>query len=503
MVDYVVSKMDVGKARKGVVVFARGGVKLLTNAQMFDDLHQKSLSKAIRDSRFQAESASVFNMPFGGRDKVDHVVVVGLGKNGAKTLNDWRTAGVYAANSLHDCGVEEAFVLFEEHKHTDKGTEADAAVAGAFVEGLEMGLYRFNRFKTEQKEHQKPKLKRVHLLVAGGSTKDAELAVAQAVAQAAGVNLARDLVNLPPNYANPDLMVQTAAELSRLGIGVEVLGEQEMKALGFGMLLAVGQGAAQESRLIVLKYTGNPDVQEHKAIVGKGVMFDTGGYDIKSASGMLHMKCDMAGAAAVMGAVKALAERKSKVNVIGVCGCVMNMVSSKAFLPSDVLTSYKGLTVEIGNTDAEGRLVLGDALAYTIDKYKPSEIVDLATLTGACMVALGSAYAGLFSNNEKLASVLEKAGAATGEKLWRLPVGAEYSACLRSQVADVNNVSSVPYGGASTAAAFLHKFVEDTPWAHLDIAGVAMNEKIPGSLPLKGATGFGVRLLVHYLESTK
>jgi leucyl aminopeptidase len=317
-----------------------------------------------------------------------------------------------------------------------------------------------------------------------------------------GVAITRDLVNLPPNYANPDLMVETAKNLKKDKISVQILGEKELAKLGMGMLLAVGQGSEQESRLIVMKYNGDGKAP-YKAVVGKGVMFDTGGYDIKPAAGMLHMKADMGGAGAVMGMMKALAKRKSKVNVIGVCGCVMNMVSAKAFLPSDILTSYKGLTVEVGNTDAEGRLVLGDALAYIIDKEKPVEVLDIATLTGAVMMALGGSYAGIFTEHTNIAKGLKKAGKYTGENVWRLPVNKKYGSMLKSKIADIGNMADSPWGGASTAAAFLQKFVGDTPWAHIDIAGVAMTEKIGGNIPVSGAGGFGVRLLVNYLENSK
>jgi leucyl aminopeptidase len=247
-----------------------------------------------------------------------------------------------------------------------------------------------------------------------------------------------------------------------------------------------------------MRYRGGGKKKPFRAVVGKGVMFDTGGYNLKPPASMEAMKSDMAGAAAVMGLMKSLALRKSRVNVIGVCGCAVNLVSDKAYLPSAVIRSYKGLTVEIGNTDAEGRLVLADAMAYVIERENPSELIDLATLTGSCMVALGGQYAGLFSTNERMANGLVKAGEQTGERLWRLPVDDSYAA--KPRLADVNN-DGKRYGGASTAAVFLKRFVGDTPWAHLDIAGVALSEKIPEPLfPVKGATGFGVRLLVNYLE---
>jgi leucyl aminopeptidase len=266
------------------------------------------------------------------------------------------------------------------------------------------------------------------------------------------------------------------------------------------LILAVGAGAAKEHPpcLIVMKYRGAGKEATFRAVVGKGVTFDTGGYNLKPTGSMETMKSDMAGGGAVIGLMKALAARKSRANVIGVCGCVVNMVSDRAYLPGTILKSYKGLTVEVGNTDAEGRLVLADAIAYVMDTEKPHELIDLATLTGSCMVALGGQYAGLFSNDDRLAEALLESGRKTGERLWRMPIDDAYAA--KPQLADLNN-DGKRYGGASTAAVFLKRFAGDVPWAHLDIAGVALTEKISEPfLPVKGATGFGVRLLVDYLE---
>jgi len=309
-------------------------------------------------------------------------------------------------------------------------------------------------------------------------------------------------VNLSPNVALPAFMAREARKPSRLSVAVEVMDHQRLRQLGLNLMLAVGAGAApdQQPQLILLRYAGGRKADPFRAVVGKGVMFDSGGYNLKPTGSLETMKSDMAGAAAVLGTMKALALRRSPVNVIGVCGCVVNLVSSRAYLPGAVLRSYKGLQVEIGNTDAEGRLVLADAMAYLIKRDKPALLIDLATLTGACMVALGGLYAGLFSTDDRLAAALLQAGEETGERLWRMPVDDAYAA--KTQVADLSN-NGRRYGGASTAAVFLKKFAGDTPWAHLDIAGVALNEKIPedSQFPVKGATGFGVRLLVNYLEA--
>lgn len=476
-----------------LVVFAKNEAKLLPEAVKIDKACGSAISKAIKNSRFQGADESIFEIAAPVSEDFSRIIVSGMGDVKKATVHDWRLSGIAVGNALDAAGVAEAAVLFEDMKEEIDEVEA-------FVEGIYLAMYRFEKFLTDQKKHQKATFKKLTLHVSDKESKTIKAVMSGIDGLMEGVALARDLVNMPPNYGNPDLMAKTAKDLKKDNISVKVLGEKELEKLGMGMLLAVGQGSAQESRLIVMKYNGAGKAP-YKAVVGKGVMFDTGGYDIKPADGMLHMKADMGGAGAVMGMMKALAKRKSKVNVIGVCGCVMNMISDKAFLPSDVLTSYKGLTVEVGNTDAEGRLVLGDALAYVIDKEKPAQVIDMATLTGACMLALGGQYAGLFSEHEEIVKGLEAAGERSGEKVWRLPVNKKYGAMLQSKIADMNNMANKPWGGASTAAAFLQKFVGDTPWAHLDIAGVAMSEKIGGNINVSGSNGFGVRLMVNYLEN--
>jgi leucyl aminopeptidase len=479
-----------------LVLFAKKGGKLLPSATVIDKACGNAISQAIKSSRFQGEAQESFTINAAISDRIGQVVVIGTGDTQKAPIDDWRLAGIEAGTILDKAGTTEAGVLFEDVKLKEHD------VAEAFMEGFYLAMYRFEQFLTDQKKHQKQCFKQLVLMLSNNNSKEVKKAIKDVEGLMTGVATTRDLVNLPPNYANPDLMAKTAKELKKEGISVQILGERELQKLGMGMLLAVGQGADQESRLIVMKYNG-AGKSPYKAVVGKGVMFDTGGYDIKPAAGMLHMKADMGGAGAVMGMMQALARRKSKVNVIGVCGCVMNMISGRAFLPSDVLTSYKGLTVEVGNTDAEGRLVLGDALAYIIDKEKPAEIIDIATLTGAVMMSLGGVYAGVFSEHEHMAEGLKKSGEHTGERVWQLPVSAKYGKMLKSKVADMNNMADSPWGGASTAAAFLQKFVGETPWAHLDIAGVAMTEKIGGNIPVSGSNGFGVRLLVNYLENSK
>ncbi|MBM3515134.1 MAG: leucyl aminopeptidase, partial [Alphaproteobacteria bacterium] len=318
-------------------------------------------------------------------------------------------------------------------------------------------------------------------------------------ALAAGVAFTRDLVTEPANVIYPEAFVDRCKELKSLGIEMDVLGEKEMKKLGMGALLGVGQGSMRESKLLVLKWDGASDKSlKPLALIGKGVCFDTGGISLKQPGGMWDMKWDMAGAGAVAGAMLTLAKRKAKANVIGFCGLVENMPDAKAQRPGDVVTSMSGQTIEVQNTDAEGRLVLCDVLTYAQQKYQPRAIVDLATLTGAIIQTLSEHYAGMFTNDDDLANRLFKAGQDTGERLWRLPMGEEYDKELKSLIADMKNIGG-GRAGSITAAQFLKRFIKDTPWAHLDIAGTVWNEK-GTALAAPGATGFGVRLLNRFVQ---
>jgi leucyl aminopeptidase len=313
------------------------------------------------------------------------------------------------------------------------------------------------------------------------------------------VMLARDLVNLPPNDLGPAEFAGYAQGLEKLGVDVEVLGEKQMAKLGMRALLGVGEGSERESKLAIMRWRGTKAKgTKPVAIVGKGVVFDTGGISIKPAGGMEDMKGDMAGAACVVGLMHALAARKAKVDVVGVIGLVENMPDGRAQRPGDIVTAMSGTTIEIINTDAEGRLVLADALHYTIDRFKPQWVIDLATLTGAIIVALGNHHAGLFSNDDELAEGITAAGLDTGEAVWRLPLGKPYDKLIDSKFADVKNAGG-RWAGSITAAQFLQRFVGDTPWAHLDIAGTGMGS--PKSDTNAGwASGFGVRLLDRYVR---
>ncbi|HYJ58506.1 MAG TPA: leucyl aminopeptidase, partial [Methyloceanibacter sp.] len=324
-------------------------------------------------------------------------------------------------------------------------------------------------------------------------------AAAQAFApvrgMAEGVALARDLVNEPANVLGPTEFAARAKALTKLGVQVELLGPKVLQKLGMGALLAVGQGSDRPSHVVVMQWKGaGVKGGDPIAIVGKGVTFDTGGISLKPAAGMEDMKGDMAGAACVVGLMHELAARKATVNVVGIIGLVENMPSGSAQRPGDVVTSMSGQTIEVLNTDAEGRMVLADCLWYAQKRFKPKAIVNLATLTGAVMVALGKEHAGLFSNNDELSERLTAAGRATGEKLWRLPLGAKYDKMIDSKVADMKNTGG-KWGGSISAAQFLQRFIKDnTPWAHLDIAGTAMSS-VDSEINRSWGSGFGVRLL--------
>ncbi|HEY4986513.1 MAG TPA: leucyl aminopeptidase, partial [Bradyrhizobium sp.] len=321
----------------------------------------------------------------------------------------------------------------------------------------------------------------------------ARKAFAPAAHVADGVIIARDLVNEPPNVLYPEEFARRAAALRKLGVVVEVLDVKAMTKLGMGALLGVSQGSARPGRMVVMRWNGGKAGEQPVAFIGKGVCFDTGGISIKSSGGMEDMKGDMGGAACVVGLMHALAGRKAKANVVGAIGLVENMPDGNAQRPGDIVTSMSGQTIEIINTDAEGRLVLADVLWYVAQKFKPKFMVDLATLTGAIMVALGTEYAGLFSNNDELAERLAKVGLDTGERVWRMPLGPEYDKMIDSQFADMKN-AGVRHGGSITAAQFLQRFVDGTPWAHLDIAGTAMGAP-KSEINQSWASGYGVRLL--------
>jgi leucyl aminopeptidase len=359
--------------------------------------------------------------------------------------------------------------------------------------GATLAAYRFDKYLTKEKPEKKPSLATVR--VCGADPKAAKAAYKPLKAVAQGVAFTRDLVSEPANILHPEEFAKRVKALDKLGLEIEVLGEAEMAKLGMGSLLGVGQGSRRESQLAVIQWKGAKDKKAQPiAFVGKGVCFDSGGISIKPAEGMEDMKWDMGGAGAVAGLMVALAVRKAKVNVVGILGLVENMPDGAAQRPGDIVRSMSGQTIEVINTDAEGRLVLADALWYCQDRFKPKFMVDLATLTGAIIVALGHDYAGLFSNDDALAANLLKAGAGEGENLWRMPLPPQYDRMLDTLAADMKNIGGRA-GGSITAALFIQRFVNGLPWAHLDIASTAWKKPSTNATIPDGATGFGVRLL--------
>ncbi|MBO9499402.1 MAG: leucyl aminopeptidase [Novosphingobium sp.] len=368
--------------------------------------------------------------------------------------------------------------------------------AAAVLLGLRLRAWRHD-YRTRLKDEQKVSLAEAVITGAPAGTEAAWNALEGVVA---GVEFTRELVTEPANIIYPESFVERCkARFEGTGVEITVLDETEMAALGMGALLGVAQGSARKPRLLALKWNGGAADEKPVAFVGKGVTFDTGGISIKPAAGMEDMKWDMGGAGAVAGALLALAKRKAKANIVGVCGLVENMPDGNAQRPGDVVTSMSGQTIEVINTDAEGRLVLCDAITWVQKEHQPTAIVDLATLTGAIIISLAHEYAGMFCNDEPLAEKLNAAGKATGEGLWRMPIGPAYDKMIDSPIADMKNVGS-RWGGSITAAQFIQRFVETgTPWAHLDIAGTVWVDK-PGATWDKGATGFGVRLLDRFVR---
>ena len=444
-----------------------------------DALSGGAAGRAFAQGRFKAAKGQSLDLLAAG--DAARVVIAGAGPR-AHAAAEQAAASVYAAVKASGATT----IRF------DGGELSGEEIAHAAF-GVRLAAYRFDRYRTKEKPEQKPSIATVRFVT--GEADAAKAAFAPLAALAEGVAFTRDLVSEPANILYPAEFARRVKALEPMGLQVEILGEAEMAKLGMGSLLCVGQGSRRESQLAVIQWRGDEDPEAQPiAFVGKGVCFDTGGISIKPADGMEDMKWDMGGAGAVAGLMHALAGRKAKVNVVGILGLVENMPDGAAVRPGDVVTSMSGQTIEVINTDAEGRLVLADALWYCQDRFKPKFMIDLATLTGAIIVSLGNDYAGLFSNDDALSEALLSASKASGEPLWRMPMPSQYEKQFDSLIADMKNVGGRP-GGSITAALILQKFVNDTPWAHLDIAGVAWRKPSTNPTIPDGASGFGVRLL--------
>ncbi len=430
--------------------------------------------------------------PGGGFSRI---VLFGVGAPGALRALDLEMLGGAAAGVIQALKAETAAIAADLGL---AGLEAQEA-ASLIGSGVKLRVYSFTRYKSK-KPDGKP-LKEVSILTSDAKGARQRFHAHDAVAE--GVHLARDLVNEPPNHLHPVEFAERMKPLADLGLKVSVMTPAQMKKLGMNALLGVAQGSAHEARIVIMEWKGGKAGEQPLAFIGKGVTFDTGGISIKPAAGMEDMKGDMGGAACVAGLMMALARRKAKVNAVGAIGLVENMPDGKAQRPGDIVTSMSGQTIAVLNTDAEGRLVLADVLWYVQDRFKPRFMIDLATLTGAILVALGKEHAGLFSNNDELAQRLSDAGHATGEKVWRMPLAPEYDRIIDHDVADVKNTGG-RHAGSITAAQFLQRFVNGVPWAHLDVAGTAM-DGTRTAINQSWGPGWGVRLLdrlvAKYYES--
>ena len=446
---------------------------------------------ALKRSRFEGDTGSVVEI-FLEADDGRRLIVAGTGAK----ANDGDAPEKFAG-----AAIARLLTSGETHAVIDlTGMKLDADEAARVALATALRGWRYDRYRTRIKEKQKVTLTTVTIVGAGQAAEERYATRYASVVE--GVSLTRELVTEPANIIYPESFVERVTEsIKGLGLEIQVLGRDEMAKLGMGALLGVAQGSVREPKMLVLKWNGGKSGDAPVAFIGKGVTFDTGGISIKPAQNMEAMKWDMGGAGAVAGAMKALAGRKAKANVVGVCGMVENMPDGNAQRPGDVVTTMSGQTVEVINTDAEGRLVLCDAMTWTQRTFKPKAMIDLATLTGAMVITLGHEYAGFFANDEKLSAQLIKAADKSGDKLWRQPLADAYDRLIDSPIADMKNVGPRE-AGSITAAQFLNRYVEDgVAWAHLDIAGMAWADKASATAE-KGATGYGVRLLDQYIADT-
>jgi leucyl aminopeptidase len=483
------ARVEAGADAGTLVIFAGKDDALSPAAQNLLGAYRETLRKAAATAKFKGSTSSALDLLAPAGLAWSRLLVVGTSpKKGAEASapgTDHATLGGYVMSKIG--GSDKVTIAFD----LPEAPKDAAAAAADFALGLRLRAYKFDLYKSKKPEDDE-KDTAVRVSIALADPEAARKAAGARDAIAEGVAIARDLVNEPANVLYPVEFAERTRELEKLGVEVEILDVAALEKIGMRTLLGVGQGSRRESRVVIMRWkgasTGSP-----VAFIGKGVCFDTGGISIKPAGGMEDMKGDMAGAACVVGLMHALAARKAKVDVIGAIGIVENMPDGNAQRPGDIVKSLAGHTVEVINTDAEGRLVLADVLWYVQDRFKPKFMIDLATLTGAILVALGNEHAGLFSNDDELAARLSAAGQATGEKVWRMPLGAAYDKLIDSKFADMKNVGG-RHAGSITAAQFLKRFVNDVPWAHLDIAGTGMGSP-QTDINQSWASGWGVRLL--------
>ncbi len=485
-IDFVSGDLEASLGADAVLAVLAFEEKVLSPAaQAADAASGGAIQRALSAGRFKGSKSQTLDILAPGGLKAARLLVVGAGKQAEFDLLAIEQAAAAAFQVVKASGLATLVLDFS-------GLSPEQAARAGFA--VRLAAYRFDRYRTKEKPEAKPSIGRV--LIAVSDVAAAMTAYATEAAVADGVIFTRDLVSEPANILYPAEFAKRVKALETLGLEVEILGEAEMEKLGMGSLLGVGQGSRRESQLAVIQWKGAADKDAQPvAFVGKGVCFDTGGISIKPADGMEDMKFDMGGAGAVSGLMCALASRKAKVNAIGILGLVENMPDGNAQRPGDIVTSMSGQTIEVINTDAEGRLVLADAIWYCQDRFKPKFIVDLATLTGAIIIALGNDYAGLFSNDDTLSDNLLAASKAENEPLWRMPLPPQYDKLIDSPAADMKNIGGRA-GGSITAALFIKRFIKDgLPWAHLDIASTAWKKSASDPTIPEGATGYGVRLL--------
>jgi leucyl aminopeptidase len=480
-----------------VVVGVWEECRLTPAAERLDEAARGGVRRALAAAaRFAGKKAELLPILAPAEPPLSRIVLCGLGKPEAADARLYEEVGGALVPHLNSAGETAAWAAIDVAAAAPVGA---AEAAARFALGAQLRSYRFDRYKTRQKPEQQPSLDR--LAVATAAAAAARRAFEPLDQQAQAVFFVRDLVSEPANVIYPETLAAAALQFTELGLAVEILDEHAMKKLGMNALLGVAQGSARPPRLVVMEWRGAPSAAAHGAplaFVGKGVTFDTGGISIKPAAGMGDMKWDMAGSAVVIGLLRLLAARRARVDAVGVVGLVENMPSGTAQRPGDIVRSMSGQTIEVLNTDAEGRLVLADAMWYCQQRFKPRLMVDLATLTGAVVVALGHQKGGLFANDDALAQQLVEAGHQVGEELWRLPLDDGYDRELDSDAADVKNIGTGRAAGSVLGAQFLQRFVDKTPWAHLDIAGMAWSAKDAPTVP-KGATAFGLRLLDRFV----
>jgi leucyl aminopeptidase len=479
-----------------VAVMAGEGGDLLASGKALDTASGGRIAKAMKAANFKGTAGQVADILAPEGVDFARVVVIGLGKlDAADGMAVERWAG-HAVKRTLTSGAEKLVLQPDALPSVSKAEAGSHAAMGA-----RLAAYRFDTYRTKLKPEQKPTLTTVEIAMDGPAAAKARAEKDAAIVE--GVFFARDLVSEPPNVLYPESFAERLRDLETIGVEVDILEPAAMERLGMGALLGVAQGSARPARLVSMKWNGGAKGSKPVALVGKGVTFDTGGISLKPGAGMDEMKGDMGGAAAVAGAMKAIALRKAKANVVGVVALVENMPGPNAQRPGDIVTTMSGQTIEVLNTDAEGRLILADAVWYAQDKFDPSTLIDLATLTGAVIVALGHENAGMYANDEDLAHAITVAGQTEGEPVWRMPLSAAYDKLIDTPNADMKNIAGKPIAGSIVGAQFIKRFVKDgVPWAHLDIAGTAWKPG-PYEDPLSPAwaTGYGVRLLNRLIQN--